>query len=326
MARRQQRVAGIPRRGRPAGGPAAGNVRALPGSRPRQQAQRPDYRGSRRRAGGRGLDVLPTAAVGECRAGGPAAGRAARIRRGSGAARDRRASGRSDQAAAGDRARVRGKSCGGGRKRRSALCPGPRPCGVRPPRRPAASASEHGDDAARGALGVAGRSRLLGPPHAPSAERPAPPPGRRSGHVGDDIPEPSRRPAGNRRRQPAVDRFPAPGLRRHLLLRRHPRDRCAGFQPGFSADRHCPRAAPDFALRPDDRRGAARRRPAVPDRGRDRQAAGGKRGRIGLRHMGARLPRAEARGNRAGRAGGTFPGIRRRAPLPRRRECCSSRW
>ena len=46
----QQRVAGVPRRRRPAGGAAAGSVRALSGNRPGQQAQYPGHGGSRRRA------------------------------------------------------------------------------------------------------------------------------------------------------------------------------------------------------------------------------------------------------------------------------------
>ena len=94
-----------------------------------------------------------------------------------------------------------------GGKRRSALRRGRDLGGVRPARRTAAPVSKHGDDAARGALGVAGRSRLLGPPHAPSAEHSAPPSGRRSGHVGHDVPESSRRLAGGRGRQPAVHHF-----------------------------------------------------------------------------------------------------------------------
>ena len=47
------------------------------------------------------------------------------------------------------------------------LCRGRGAGGVRPARRAAARASKHGDDAARGALGIAGRGCRLGPPDAP---------------------------------------------------------------------------------------------------------------------------------------------------------------
>ena len=119
--------------------------------------------------------------------------------------------------------------------------------------------------------------------------------------------------------------FLLPGLRRHLLLRRHPRDDRTRFQPGFAAGKRSPRLAPDLALRADDQRGAARSRPTLPGRGRHRQAAGGERGRIGLRHLGAGLSRAEAGGARSGRDRGTFTGFRHRAPIPGPPECCSSR-
>ena len=51
----------------------------------------------------------------------------------------------------------------------------------------------------------------------PSAKHSAPPSSRRSGHVGDDVPEPSRRPAGGRRQQLPVDHIPASGVRRHFF-------------------------------------------------------------------------------------------------------------
>ena len=63
-----------------------------------------------------------------------------------------------------------------------------------------------------------------------------------------------------------------------------------GLQPGFPADYRGPRVAPDRAIRTDDRRRAARGRPAVPDRGRHRQAARRQRRRVGVRHLGAGLP------------------------------------
>ena len=169
MAQRQQRNAGIPCRGRPARRVAAGNVRTLPGNRPRQQAQGPDFGGAGGRTGERCLDVLSAAAPGKRATGRPAGNRPAWFDRGPGATGDRRNPGRSDQAAAGTRPRIRCKPHRGGRQRRSALCRGRGAGGVRPARRTASPAPGHGDDAAGGAFRVADRSRLLGPPHAPSA-------------------------------------------------------------------------------------------------------------------------------------------------------------
>ena len=179
--------------------------------------------------------------------------------------------------------------------------------------------TKHGDDAARGALGIAGRSCLLGPPHAPSAKHPAPPSSRRSGHVGNDIPESSRWLAGSRRRQPAVDHFSA-----------------SGFGVIFIYDATLGVVTLVFSLAsllitvvlglrqisPYGRMISAARRVAgrlfqIVER--HRQAACGKRGRVGLRHLGTGLSRAETRGDRTGRARGTFAGIRRRAPLSCRR-------
>ena len=170
MAGRQQRNAGVPGRGRPARCPAAGSVRTLSGDRSGRQAKCSGHRGARRRARARRLDVLSAASAGERAAERSAGNRPARLRRGSGAAGDRGDSGRSDQAAAGARAGIRGKPHGVGRKHRSALCHGRDARRLRLARRPASPASEHRDDAPRGALGVAGRSRLLGSPHAPSRQ------------------------------------------------------------------------------------------------------------------------------------------------------------
>ena len=119
---------------------------------------------------------------------------------GSGAAGDCRSPGRPDQAAAGTRAWLRRNSRRGRRKRRGALCRGRGAGGIWPAWRIAAHVSKHDDDAAGGALGLAGRSCRLGPPHAPAAKHSAPPSSRRFGHVGNDIPEASRWLAGNRRR------------------------------------------------------------------------------------------------------------------------------
>ena len=96
----------------------------------------------RTRAGRRSLDVLSAIAVGEREAGGPAGNRPAWVGRGSGTARDRRASGRPDQAVAGARARIRRQPRNGGRERRSDLCRGRGGGGVRPARGPAAPASK----------------------------------------------------------------------------------------------------------------------------------------------------------------------------------------
>ena len=248
MARRQQRDAGVPQRGRPARCAAAGKVRALPGNGPRQQAQCPAYGGPRRRARERSLGVLSAVAAGGRETRGPAGNRPARIGRGPGTAGDCRAPGRPDQAAAGTGAWIRCEPRRGGRERRRALCRGRDAGRLRPARRPAAPFSKLGDDAARGALGIAARSRLLGPPHAPSADHSAPPSGGRSGHVGNDVPESSRRLAGSRRRQPAVDHLPAPGLWRHLLLRCHPRGHRPRLQRGFAAGNRSPRVVPDLHL------------------------------------------------------------------------------
>ena len=67
VARRQHRNAGFPRRGRPACGAIAGNVRTLPGNRSGQQAQRPHDGGSRRRVGEGSLDVLSAIASGSAK-------------------------------------------------------------------------------------------------------------------------------------------------------------------------------------------------------------------------------------------------------------------
>ena len=90
VARRQQRAACVSGRHRPARRPAARPVRALPGDRSGEQAQRPGYRASCRRVERRSLDVLSTVAVRRCQADRPAAHGAARIRARRGATRPRR--------------------------------------------------------------------------------------------------------------------------------------------------------------------------------------------------------------------------------------------
>ena len=141
VAGRQQRPAGVPRGGRPAGRAAAGTVRALPGSRPGQRAERAGHGGARRRAGERSLDVLPPLAVGARETGRPAEDRPAKLGPGPGAAGACGASGRAHQAAAGARARLRREPYRGRRKRRRDLCRGRDSGGLRPARRAATPAA-----------------------------------------------------------------------------------------------------------------------------------------------------------------------------------------
>ena len=258
-----------------------GAVRALPGIRPGQQAQRPDHRSvALPRCSDGSLDVLSAIAVGEGQTGGPAEGSPCTDRPptwcGSSIAGLPGGLVKLLPALAlgivAESRYVAGGSAGTLYAVAAAVA------AIRPARRPASPASEHGNDAPRGPLGVAGRSRLLGPAHAPSAKHSSPPAGRRPGHVGNDVPESSRRLAGSGRRQPAFGHlFLLPVFRRHLLLRYRPRRSSPwSFSLVSLSDYRGSRAAPDFAVRTDDRRRASRHRPAVPDCRRHRQAARGK--------------------------------------------------